>query len=158
MNATIAVRRGTPRDRTFALDLGRRVSGTSVSGLRAAQGGLVESAFERLAEYVWTRDHALLIAEDGARPVGFAMLVYDLPDEVTLEEQAFLAYMAVEPQMWRHGVGSTLMAAIEALARERHLDYVSLMVTEDNESARELYRRAGFTTERRLLTKPLRPT
>ena len=158
MNATVAVRRGTPQDRAFALDLGRRVSATSVSGLRSALPGLVETAFERLAEYVWTRDHTLLIAEDGARPVGFALLVYDLPDEVTLEEQAFLAYMAVEPPLWRNGIGSALMAAIETLAHERNLGYVSLMVTEDNAAARELYAQVGFRTERRLLTKPIRPT
>jgi len=38
------------------------------------------------------------------------------------------------------------------------LPYMSLMVTEENEAARALYERAGYVTERRLLSKPLQGT
>jgi ribosomal protein S18 acetylase RimI-like enzyme len=155
MNDAIAIRRGTVRDRAFVIDLGRRVSPTSVSSLRIALPPLVEGAYERLVEYVLAREHDVLIAEADGSPAGFALLIYDLPDEITLTEQAFVAYMAVEPEQQRRGVGRELLGSIEAHARKRGLPYLSLMVTEDNAAARELYAAAGFTTERRMMTKTL---
>jgi ribosomal-protein-alanine N-acetyltransferase len=155
MSAAIAIRRGTFRDRAFVIDLGRRVSPTSVSSLRDALPPLVEGAYERLVEYVLAREHDVLIAESDGVPLGFALLIYDLPDEITLTEQAFVAYMAVEPAWQRRGAGSALLASIEDHARKRGLPYLSLMVTEENAAARGLYAAAGFTTERRMMTKAL---
>jgi ribosomal protein S18 acetylase RimI-like enzyme len=155
MSAAIAIRRGTVRDRAFVVDLGRRVSPTSVSSMRIALPPLVEGAYERLVEYVLAREHDMLIAESGGEAVGFALLIYDLPDEITLTEQTFIAYMAVEPAAQRRGIGAALLASIEDQARQRGLPYLSLMVTEENAAARELYAAAGFTTERRMMTKAL---
>jgi ribosomal protein S18 acetylase RimI-like enzyme len=153
MNATVAIRRGERNDRPFVLDLGTRVAETSVSSLRTALLPLVESAFRTLTEYVWSRDHDTLIAEEGGRRVGFALLVHDLPDEVSLTDQVFIAYMAVEPTARRRGIGRMLLDAVERLAAERGVGYVSLMVTEENAAALGLYADAGFATERRMLTK-----
>ena len=153
MNATVAIRRGERSDRPFVLELGSRVAATSVSSLRAALLPLVESAFRTLAEYVWSRDHDTFIAEEGGKPVGFVLVVHDLPDEVSLTDQVFVAYMAVVPEAQRRGVGRALLGAVERLAKERGVDYISLMVTEENAPALGLYAAAGFTTERRMLTK-----
>lgn len=153
MNATVAIRRAERADRGFVLDLGTRVVDTSISSLRTALLPLVESAFRTLTEYVWSRDHDTLIAEEAGRPVGFVLVVHDLPDEVSLTPQVFIAYMAVEPHARRRGIGHALLAAVEGLARQRGVDYVSLMVTEDNAAALGLYAGAGFATERRMLTK-----
>jgi len=155
MNETLAIRRGTVRDRAFVIDLGRRVSPTSVSSLRIAAPPLVEAAYERLVEYVLAREHDVLIAEVDGAPAGFALLIYDLPDEITLTEQTFIAYMAVEPERQRRGIARALLESIEDHARRRGLPYLSLMVTEDNTAARELYTAAGFSTERRMMTKQL---
>jgi len=155
MSEAIAIRRGTVRDREFVLDLGRRVSVTSVSSLRVALPPLVEGAYERLVEYVLAREHDILIAEIERVPSGFALIIYDLPDEITLNEQTFIAYMAVEPAWQRRGVGRILLANIEDQARKRGLPHLSLMVTEENTAARELYAGAGFITERRMMTKAL---
>jgi ribosomal protein S18 acetylase RimI-like enzyme len=155
MNATVAIRRATTNDRAFVRDLGRRVSGTSVSSLRPGAPELVDEAYERLVDYVLTRDHAIFVAAENDAPLGFAMVVFDLPEEVTLTAQAFVAYMAVEPAASRQGIGRALLDAIDALARERKIPHVSLMVTEENTSARALYEGAGFATERRLMTKAL---
>jgi ribosomal protein S18 acetylase RimI-like enzyme len=98
----------------------------------------------------------LIVAELAlAGPVGFVLMLTDLPDEVTGSAQGFVAYMAVEPDERRHGVGKALLAAAEDAARARGLPFVSLMVTESNASARELYAQAGYVTERRLLCKAL---
>jgi ribosomal protein S18 acetylase RimI-like enzyme len=155
MNDTLAIRRGTVRDRAFVLDLGRRVSPASVSSLRIALEPLVEGAYERLVEYVLAREHDVLIAEIDGFAAGFALLIYDLPDEITLTEQTFIAYMAVEPAQQRRGIARALMDRVEEQARRRGLPYLSLMVTEENEAARELYASSGFVTERRMMTKAL---
>jgi ribosomal protein S18 acetylase RimI-like enzyme len=155
MSEAIAIRRGTVRDREFVLDLGRRVSVTSVSSLRIALPPLVEGAYERLVEYVIAREHDVLVAEVDGVPAGFALIIYDLPDEITLSEQTFIAYMAVEPAWQRRGIARVLLDNIEDQARKRGLPYLSLMVTEENAAARELYAGAGFITERRMMTKPL---
>ena len=155
VNASIALRSGTSRDRAFVIDLGRRVSPTSVSSLRVGLPPLVEGAYERLVEYVISRDHAMLIADYDGVPAGFALVIFDLPDEITLTEQGFVAYMAVEPSVQRRGIGRELLDRIEVLARDRGVPYLSLMVTEENASAIGLYAAAGFSTERRMMTKVL---
>jgi ribosomal protein S18 acetylase RimI-like enzyme len=95
------------------------------------------------------------VAEAGGERCGFLLLITDLPDEVTLMPQGFVAYMAVEPAWQRRGIGAQLLEIAEDEARRMGLPYMSMMVTEDNTAARELYERAGYFTERRLLCKAL---
>jgi ribosomal protein S18 acetylase RimI-like enzyme len=155
-SGTVALRRGGPADRGFVLDLGRRTTLDSMSALRTAPPVMLQSSFEQLIDFAFERQYVLLIAErelDG--PVGFLLMLDDLPDEVTALPQGFIAYMAVEPDARRHGIGEQLLAAAEDAARVRGLPYMALMVTEDNGAARELYAQAGYVTERRLLCKPL---
>ncbi len=136
------------------LDLGRRTAKDSVSALRDVAPEQVETSYERLVEFVTDRSHILLIAEtDIDGPLGFLLMLDDVPDEVTGLPQAFVAYMAVEPAARRRGVAAQLLAAAEDAAHVRGLPNVALMVTEDNLAARELYAQAGFATERRLLCK-----
>jgi len=138
------------------LDLGRRTVLDSVSALRCPAPPIVERSYATLVDYALERSHVLLIAEsnlDGR--VGFLLMLDELPDEVTGLPQGFVAYMAVEPEMRRFGVGAALLAEAEKAARARRLPHVALMVTEDNAAARELYAQAGYVTERRLLCKTL---
>jgi len=156
MSAQITMRQGSAADRAFVLDLGSRTSIDSVSSMRTASEALVRGSFEQLVAYAFARSYVLEIAEtalDG--PVGFVLMLNDLPDEVTGMPQGFIAYMAVEPESRRHGVARQLLQAAEEQARARGLPVVALMVTEDNVAARELYAQAGYRTERRLLCKTL---
>jgi ribosomal protein S18 acetylase RimI-like enzyme len=156
MSAQITMRQGSAADRAFVLDLGSRTSIDSVSSMRSASEALVRGSFEQLVAYAFARSYVLEIAEtalDG--PVGFVLMLNDLPDEVTGMPQGFIAYMAVEPESRRHGVARQLLRAAEEQARARGLPVVALMVTEDNVAARELYAQAGYRTERRLLCKTL---
>ena len=155
MNAAVAVRRGGRDDRDFVRDLGRRTATSSVSAVRIAKHDDVIDSLERLADFVFGRRHEALIAERDGERVGFLLLLYDIPDEVTLTQQAFVAYTAVEPHARGAGVGRALLVAAEAHARAEGLGYLSLMVTEDNVPARALYDGAGFATERRMMTKAL---
>lgn len=155
MNASLTVRRGTRDDRPFVRSLAHRSVESSVSTTRSARHEDVLESFDRLAEFVYGRDHELLIAEEGAERVGFLLLLFDVPDEVTLTQQAFVAYTAVEPSARGRGVGRAMLEAAEARARAAGLGYVSLMVTEENAPARALYDGAGYRIERRMLTKVL---
>jgi ribosomal protein S18 acetylase RimI-like enzyme len=135
--------------------LGRRVAATSISTIRPAPTALVELAYERLIGYIFGHHYDLLIATDGDRPRGFLLLLRDMPDEVTSTEQAFVAYMAVEPEARRQGIGAALLRGAEDIARADGLAFLSLMVTEDNLAARTLYERLGLRTERRMMTKAI---
>jgi len=155
MSAAVVVRRGDRSDRAFIGDLGRRSAATSISAVRTARYDDVLTAFDRLVDFVFDREHAALIAEENGEPVGFLLLLFDIPDEVTLTEQAFVAYTAVEPHARGRGIGAALLDEAEGLARAVGRRYLTLMVTEENAPARALYDGAGFVTERRMLTKPL---
>ena len=157
---TVEVRRtaaGTDAaaDRDFVQALGRRTVMSSVGSLRHATEPAAETAFERLCEIVAGQSHVTLIARQEGERLGFLLLLDELPDEVTLMDQGFIAYMAVEPKWQGTGVGTALLAAGEDEARRRGLPFMALMVTEENDAARRLYERAGYRTERRLLCKPL---
>jgi ribosomal protein S18 acetylase RimI-like enzyme len=155
MSAAVAVRRGDRDDRDFVRDLGRRTATSSVSAVRVAKHDDLLESVDRLADFVFGRRHAALIAERDGERVGFLLMLYDMPDEVTLTRQAFVAYTAVEPHARGGGVGRALLVAAEGHARAEGVGYLSLMVTEDNVPARRLYDGSGFVTERRMMTKAL---
>jgi ribosomal protein S18 acetylase RimI-like enzyme len=151
----VTIRLGTSSDRAFVLDLGRRTIESSGSAVRLESRNTLEEGYERLADFIFRRSHVMLIAESAMEKLGFLALLTDIPDEVSNAPQAFIAYMAVEPHIRRHGVGKRLLDEAERLARERDLPALALMVTEGNELARALYAQSGFATERRLLVKNL---
>jgi ribosomal protein S18 acetylase RimI-like enzyme len=128
---------------------------SSVSAYRDAPPPLVLENLDRLLDIVDGSSHVALIADVNAERAGFVLVLDRLPDEVTGMAQGFVAYMAVEPDARRHGVGGVLLKAAEDEAKRRGLPYMALMVTEDNEPARALYEHAGYVTERRLLCKRL---
>jgi ribosomal protein S18 acetylase RimI-like enzyme len=142
-------------DRDFVQALGRRTVMSSVGSLRQTTEAAAATAFERLCEIVAGQSHVTLIAHQRGERLGFLLLLDELPDEVTLMDQGFVAYMAVEPKWQGTGVGRALLAAAEEEARRRGLPFMALMVTEENEPALRLYERAGYRTERQLLCKPL---
>ena len=151
----LSIRVATPADVAFIESLGKRTVMDSVAAVRHPDPVDVMENFDRLLRIAGRRDHATLIAEDNGEPVGFLLMLESLPDEVTGQDQSFIAYMAVERDRRGGGIGAALLAAAEDEARKRGLPYMALMVTEDNAAARALYERAGYLTERRLLCKML---
>ena len=152
---TVAIRRGDSNDHPFILELGKQVAMSSVSSMRPTMRSLVEVSYEKLVEFVFRQSHTILIAHEGERRLGFLLLLDTLPDEVTMAPQAFVAYMAVAEDARRRGAGRALLAEAESLARKQGLPNIAMMVTEENEAARDLYEAAGYRTERRLLCKAL---
>lgn len=149
----MTVRPGSPRDWAFVEDLGART--LESSRVRGADDASLLLGFVRLLDLVRAQPHRLLIAQDDGVSIGFVLLLTDLPDEVSLTRQAFVAYMAVEPAKRGRGAGRAMLEAAENEARAMGLPYISLMVTETNAAAIGLYDREGYHTERRLLCKAL---
>ena len=152
---SVLVRVGGESDRAFVRDLGIRVAMTSVSPYRQVMKPMVELSYEKLLDFIFAQSHTTIIAEAEGSPLGFLLLLDSLPDEVSMSPQAFVAYMAVEPEVQRRGIGRALLNAAEGIARERGLPTIAMMVTENNVPALDLYTSSGYRTERRLLCKPL---
>ncbi len=151
----IDIRPARSGDRAFIESLGKRTAMDSVPRGRSPDTRVVLESYVRLLEIVYAQSHVALIAERDGVAVGFFLMIDEMPDEVTGDPQAFVAYMAVDPAHRAAGIGAALLERGEHEARERGLPYMALMVTEDNAAARALYERAGFRTERRLLCKML---
>jgi len=151
-----SVRYARPDDRPFITTLGESSSAETTSPQRPAPAHATALAFRKLLAYC--DEHAAnvtLVGEvDGAR-AGISIVVFDVLDDVTQREQAFVAYMAVAREHRRRGVARALLAAAEEEARRRGMSHISLMVTEASEPARSLYAQAGFTDERVLMTKAI---
>jgi len=156
---TIAVRRGNPGDHLYIEALGTETALSGVSSLRPVSAGVAALAFRRLLAFCEQRPQTVvLIAESEAVPVGFLILIVDIPDDVTQMPQAFVAYMAVEPVARRQGAARLLLAEAEREARNLGLPHLSLMVTAGNAPARALYNAVGFAEERAIMTKALEPS
>ncbi|HME82155.1 MAG TPA: GNAT family N-acetyltransferase [Candidatus Eremiobacteraceae bacterium] len=153
----ISIRRAQPDDREFIDSLGKQSASTSLSPIRPASPDAAATAFRRAAEFCADRaDGLTLIAQRGGQRAGFLMLLFELTDDVTLQHQAFIVYMAVAPAHRRSGVARALLAAAEEEARARGASHISLMVTQANAPAKALYEQAGFLDERVQMTKSVR--
>ena len=82
-------------------------------------------------------DQTLWVAEEGDQPVGFA-LAFREGDELHLEE------MDVLPTHGRRGLGTELLMAVVAHARELKLQSVTLTTFADMPWNAPFYERAGF--------------
>jgi ribosomal-protein-alanine N-acetyltransferase len=78
-------------------------------------------------------------APGGAVMAGYAGLMF-IPGGT----QADVLTIAVRPAFWGRGIGSALLAALLAAARDRGCAEVFLEVRADNPRAQGLYRRRGF--------------
>ncbi|MBO0806155.1 MAG: ribosomal protein S18-alanine N-acetyltransferase [Nocardiopsaceae bacterium] len=64
---------------------------------------------------------------------------------MTGDAQADVLTIAVRPDRWGRGIGSLLLGTLTEEARRRGCDEVLLEVRADNDRARGLYQRRGFT-------------
>ena len=87
------------------------------------------------------RGHHLLVALEGDEPVGFVTGVEAThPDKGT---EMFLYELSVGEQHRRRGIGTALVNALAALARERGCHAMWVGTEGDNEAALATYRAAG---------------
>jgi ribosomal protein S18 acetylase RimI-like enzyme len=89
----------------------------------------------------------LLVAEDGGRRVGSAVLHPAAPDPAVrsaLPGVPVLANLSVEPGQRRRGHGTALIRAAADAAADDGRPALSVAVADDNPDAARLYRRLGF--------------
>jgi aminoglycoside 3-N-acetyltransferase I len=88
--------------------------------------------------------HLLLAYDDAGNAVGFVSGVeVTHPDKGT---EMFMYELAVDTPMRRRGIGSELMRALEAVARECGCYGMFVFTDADNEAALATYSRAGAKT------------
>jgi ribosomal protein S18 acetylase RimI-like enzyme len=111
---------------------------------------------EVLARAVSGRDDraTVLIAEASHNtPLGFISL--KVVENIEGGERGHVADLAVTEDARRNGIGTALMAAGEAWARDRGFDLLSLDVWSTNDAALAFYRRLGYTIDSLALIKRL---
>lgn len=86
---------------------------------------------------------ALVVADDGCSPSGFA-LVTAPGTGATPSDAAYLSLLAVAPAAQGHGLGRRLLAAAVDAAAAAGYDRCELHALDDNAPALALYRSAGF--------------
>lgn len=88
----------------------------------------------------------MLVAFDGERPVGF-VLAHELPRRHGDRSKLFVYEVDVAESHQRRGIGSTLLARLAELARERCIRAGFVLTDEANAEANALYRSAGGTSD-----------
>ena len=97
------------------------------------------------ADFLATPDHHLILALLRGEPAGFVSGVeMTHPDK---GREMFLYELGVAESVRRRGVGTALVGALVALARERGCYGMWVLTDADNPAALGAYRRAGATSE-----------
>jgi GNAT superfamily N-acetyltransferase len=107
-------------------------------------------------EWLSTGAGRLLIAEDDAEPVGYAMVRLE-PGSPTWdvgEQVAELESLSVAPQARGERIGARLIEAARAVARESGAGRLLVAVAHANEGALRFYAREGFAPFYVLLMQP----
>ncbi len=142
------IRAASPGDRAFVLEAARRLASFQPPAWRPREE--IVSGEARTLEAFFAEPpagSALLIAEsDGGARLGFAYLER-LPDYFTREEHGHLGMLAVTEPAAGQGIGSALIRAGEAWAREQGYRRLTLTVFETNHAARAVYEHLGYLSE-----------
>jgi ribosomal protein S18 acetylase RimI-like enzyme len=153
---TLNVRLARGDDQSFIETLGLETALETVSPVRAITKDVADQAFRRLLTFCRERAGTVIfIAENDGQRAGFLVMLTDVPDDVTHIRQAFVAYVAVRSEDRGHGVGRALIEAAIAEGQRRNLPHISLMVSANNVTARELYESEHFLHDRILMCRPL---
>lgn len=113
-----------------------------------AIAALSRRAIEHGLDWRWTPQRVMnsmadaetnvVVARRGADVLGFAIMSY-------ATEDAHVLLLATQPRCRRQGVGSALLAWLEATARVAGIHKVYLEARSDNAGARAFYQHHGFT-------------
>jgi GNAT superfamily N-acetyltransferase len=102
---------------------------------------LAGAFWRRIAQDVAAEKRALLVTEDAQGLCGTVQVVFDLPENQP--HRADVASMLVHRRVRRQGLGTALLQAAEATARERGKTLLVLDAVTGGDAAR-LYERVGW--------------
>lgn len=140
----IIYRKAAPEDAVQLLDYLKIVGGES-DNLTFGSSGIplsVEQEKQILAGLERSPHSTMLLACDGGRIVGNACL--QGTSNPRFCHRATLA-ISVRKEFWGRGIGSRLIEALIAYAKQSGLEILSLEVRSDNARAKALYRKFGFS-------------
>jgi GNAT superfamily N-acetyltransferase len=132
-------RRGDEADLAFLLEDHERHYGFPVREGSGAEG----------AEFLTTGGTLCLVADDGGKLVGFAILNPYFPGP-RLSHGLFLKELYVAATARSAGVGEQLIEGIRALARERGDTRVIWTTGEENKGSQRFYDRLGMRRENKV--------
>ena len=92
-------------------------------------------------DWILRNERALTLVEDGRKAVTAAMML------LFEGHVCRVLSVAVAPKARRHGIGTRMMHAAEAVCRERGMSTIRLEVSTQNLVAMEFYRRLGYRTD-----------
>lgn len=153
---SIFVRRATPSDADRISEIAASVQVLHATALpRIFQANardsfpaaLVCDLLARPGHYVW-------LAQAGETPSGYLYAEFQRRPATLIKhpvERLYIHQMGVLPPARRHGLGSALLDAARAFAREAGITQLALDVWAFNADAREFYERHGFTVMRQEL-------
>jgi ribosomal protein S18 acetylase RimI-like enzyme len=122
------LRKATRADLAALLDLDHRLFATTFPMSRRSVAGFIQSPRA-----------AVIVAEDGGQFAGSAVVLFRARAAV-----ARLYSIGVVPERGGLGIGSALLAAAEAAARDRSCRAIRLEVRESNAVAISLYEKRGW--------------
>ena len=126
---------------------------------RVLPGEAVEDWYlDYLVKTCAEQDGGLFVAEVGGRVVGFAAVQRRVTNDDVDESEyhfALISDLGVNESHRGQGIGRALIAACEAFARRRDVRWLRIAVLGQNELARGLYERCGFTDRQVVLEKSL---
>jgi ribosomal protein S18 acetylase RimI-like enzyme len=152
-----AERRDLPAIVEIYRSLGKHHAALDPTSYRVPEAEPVRDRFARVLE-AQAADDAHFVAEVGGQVVGQLSLYAEAPTgdgSIRLPRRAAEIGIAVLDDWRGRGVGTALMEAAEAWARERGLDRLLLSVDTANVDAARLYERMGFRPEAIAMRKVL---
>lgn len=146
---TLAIRPYEEADRAAVVDLVHQlnlfedgISGDRAQDVKAAEACL-DSDLARVA-----RDRGgLLVAADGAEVVGMMCFVLDQPQpylRADIGKVGWVSELVIDERRRGQGIGTALLEAAEALARDLKVDRMMIGAIVGNHVARKAYERFGF--------------
>ncbi|HKZ10971.1 MAG TPA: GNAT family N-acetyltransferase [Rhodanobacteraceae bacterium] len=153
------IRRATPTDTSFILSLAPRFVGFALPKGRRKRETLagIHADIERALRDAPPADHFFVAEETGAgrERVGFLHLQVQR-DFFSGARTCHISDLAVAAGQDGRGIGRALLAHAETWARRNRCKGLTLSVFPANTRARDLYERAGFTTDLVRMAKPLK--
>lgn len=143
----IIVRKATPRDTTGIINV---LKSTELQGEEWAHNEKwVEKALEKSLK---TDDYKIFVAEANEEIVGFVSLVV-FPSLWEGSAQGLINDFFVDKSFQGKGVGAKLLEALVEWADAEGIEELHVSTGWENEAARRLYEKFGFTEKRLLLER-----
>lgn len=155
MTATspLAIRDYAPADRPALISLVRELQAAeaAVYDRMKPPQAIGDAYVDGLIAACRRRRGRILVATENGAPVGYAVVLTDVPSEAELDEVAYsyacVQDLAVTAAARRRGIGTELLARCEAVARDAGARWLRITALAGNAAAVNAYCAAGFAPQ-----------